>query len=102
MNPWDEILARIETKINRHSFYTWFKPTTFVAEDVKAITVRVPNPMFKDWLTRHYSGIISEAMREVKKAHLTVAFVGDTPPDSTIALSPDEAAVFESATPPLT
>ncbi len=27
MNLWDEILARIETKVNRHSFYTWFRPT---------------------------------------------------------------------------
>ena len=33
MNLWDEILARIETKVNRHSFYTWFRPTTFVSED---------------------------------------------------------------------
>ena len=33
MNLWDEILARIETKVNRHSFYTWFRPTTFVADD---------------------------------------------------------------------
>ena len=33
MNLWDEILARVETKVNRHSFYTWFKPTSFVAED---------------------------------------------------------------------
>ena len=32
MNLWDEILARIETKVNRHSFYTWFRPTTFVAK----------------------------------------------------------------------
>ena len=31
MNLWDEILARIETKVNRHSFYTWFRPTTFVS-----------------------------------------------------------------------
>ena len=31
MNLWEEILARVETKVNRHSFYTWFKPTTFVA-----------------------------------------------------------------------
>ena len=29
---WDQILARIETKVNRHSFYTWFKPTAFVAD----------------------------------------------------------------------
>ena len=26
-NIWDAVLARIETKVNRHSFYTWFKPT---------------------------------------------------------------------------
>ena len=25
---WDQILTRIETKVNRHSFYTWFKPTS--------------------------------------------------------------------------
>ena len=42
MNLWDEILARVETKVNRHSFYTWFKPTSFVAEDPDAVTVRVP------------------------------------------------------------
>ena len=27
---WDQILSRIETKVNRHSFYTWFKPTSLV------------------------------------------------------------------------
>ena len=31
-NIWDQVLARIETKVNRHSFYTWFKPTAFVAD----------------------------------------------------------------------
>ena len=31
-NVWDEVLGRIETKVNRHSFYTWFKPTSFMAE----------------------------------------------------------------------
>ena len=31
-NLWDRTLARIETKVNRHSFYTWFKPTAFIAD----------------------------------------------------------------------
>ena len=39
MNLWDEILARIETKVNRHSFYTWFRPTTFVGADRVSVTV---------------------------------------------------------------
>src|SRR6201995_1975525 len=38
MNLWDEILARIESKVNRHSFYTWFRPTPFVADDRSALT----------------------------------------------------------------
>ena len=59
MNLWDQILSRVETKVNRHSFYTWFKPTSFVSEDPVAMTVRVPNCSFKDWLTKHYSGVIS-------------------------------------------
>ena len=67
MNLWDQILARVETKVNRHSFYTWFKPTSFVAEDGAAITVRVPNGLFKDWLTKHYSGVISEAHERGRK-----------------------------------
>ena len=32
-NIWDQVLARIETKVNRHSYYTWFKPTSFVSDD---------------------------------------------------------------------
>ena len=70
MNLWDQILSRVETKVNRHSFYTWFKPTSFVGEDGAAITVRVPNGLFKDWLTKHYSGVISEALGEVRKGGL--------------------------------
>src|SRR5262245_15707161 len=48
MNLWDQILARIETKMNRHTFYTWFRPTSFVAEDRSSITVRVPDSSFQE------------------------------------------------------
>jgi chromosomal replication initiator protein len=101
MNLWNQVLARIETKVNRHSFYTWFKPTMFVAEDAAAVTVRVPNGLFKDWLTKHYAGVITEAMSEIKKAHLAVNFVAESATDSpSIALAPEEAAVIETVTPP--
>jgi len=97
MNLWDQILARIETKVNRHSFYTWFKPTTFVAEDRASVTVRVPNEVFKDWLTKHYSGVIGEAMSELNKPALAVNFVADSASDGgTIPLSANEAAVLDS------
>jgi chromosomal replication initiator protein len=100
MNLWDQILSRVETKVNRHSFYTWFKPTSFVGEDAAAITVRVPNGLFKDWLTKHYSGVISEALGEVRKGSLAVNFVADPPTDpAAVSLGPDEAATVDPAVP---
>jgi len=101
MNIWDEVLARVETKVNRHSFYTWFRPTTFVADDRSSVTVRVPNSLFKDWLTKHYSGVISEALNEVRRPNLTVNFVADEQTDIVpIQLGSEEAAAFDSVAPP--
>ena len=76
-NIWDQVLARIETKVNRHSFYTWFKPTAFLAEREGAVRVRVPNALFRDWLTKHYAAVIEEALAEVQRPGLPVAFVTD-------------------------
>jgi len=74
---WDQILSRVETKVNRHSFYTWFKPTSLVADGGQSITVRVPNPLFKDWLTKHYSVVLSEALTEVRRSGATLVFVAE-------------------------
>ena len=100
MNLWDEILSRVETKVNRHSFYTWFRPTTFISDDRASVTVRVPNVAFKDWLTKHYAGVISEATAELKRPNLLVQFISDTLTDVVvIPLGTDEAAVLESRPP---
>jgi chromosomal replication initiator protein len=74
-NIWDEILSRVQAKVNRHSFYTWFKPTSFIADDGRRVTVRVPNALFKDWITKHYSGVIAEALDEVQRTDALVSFV---------------------------
>jgi len=99
MNLWEQVLGRVETKVNRHSFYTWFKPTSYASDDGSFLTVRVPNGLFKDWLTKHYSGVISEAMVEIRRPHLVVQFVADSQTDGPIALSPDETVVL--ASPPI-
>jgi chromosomal replication initiator protein len=79
-NIWDQVLARIETKVNRHSFYTWFKPTSFVADQDGAIRVRVPNALFRDWLTKHYAAVIEEALADVQRAGSPINFVTDDTP----------------------
>ena len=74
-NIWDEILSRIQTKVNRLSYETWFKPTTFVADDGGSVTVRVPNLLFRDWIAKHYSGVIAAALEEVHRSDSRVSFI---------------------------
>jgi chromosomal replication initiator protein len=74
-NIWDRVLSRIEAKVNRHSFYTWFKPTAFVSDETGSIRVRVPNALFSDWLTKHYAAVLAEALGEVERPGSQVLFV---------------------------
>ena len=77
---WDQVLARIETKVNQHIFSTWFKPTTFVADEGSQLRIRVPNALFSNWLNKHYSFVIEEALIEVNRKGATVAFVTEDAP----------------------
>ena len=98
---WDQVLARIETKVNNHSFDTWFKPTSFIADGGSAITVRVPNPLFRDWLTKHYSVVLSEALAEVRRPGTSVLFVSDDiAQDGPSEPPPAESALESSSTAP--
>ncbi len=74
---WDEVLGRIETKVNRYSYFTWFKPTTLVADNGPSLTIRVADPMAIDWLTKHYGGVIDEALAEVGRKGTKLEFLPD-------------------------
>jgi chromosomal replication initiator protein len=72
---WEGALARIETKVNRHSFYTWFKPTSIVRDDQGTLLLRVPNSLVREWLTKHYAGVLSEAFAEVGRPDVAFEFL---------------------------
>ncbi len=101
-NVWDAVLARVETKVNRHSYYTWFKPSSFIGESGDLVRVRVPNPVFRDWLTKHYAGLINEALSELDRPMVKIEFLADTPSgalpaaaEAAPAIPPEEAAQAE-------
>jgi chromosomal replication initiator protein len=74
MNLWEEILQKIEAKVNRHSFNTWFRPTRLLAERGQSVSVLVPNAHFRDWLNKHYSGVILESLDELHRPDIDVVF----------------------------
>jgi chromosomal replication initiator protein len=96
-NIWDQVLSRIETKVNRHSFYTWFKPTSFVADEGGALRIKVPNPLFRDWLTKHYAAVLAEALTEVERRGTAVAFVTEDEPVAPAAAAPPAPAAEPEA-----
>ncbi len=83
MTVWDEVLAKVEAKINRHSFATWFRPTSLRDFDGHNIVVRVPNSQFRDWLTRNYLGVIEESLHELGRSDSVIAF--DCEPETSTA-----------------
>jgi len=71
---WDEVLTKVEGKVNRHSFATWFRSTTFQQLDGTRLVVSVPNAQFKEWLAKNYLGVIGESLAEIGRGELQVVF----------------------------
>jgi len=76
-NIWDRVLGKIETRVNAHSFKTWFRPTRLVSEDDASLRVRVPNSWFAEWLQTNYLPVIQDVLKEIERPGLSIEFVHD-------------------------
>ena len=74
---WDAVLGRIETKVKRHTYLSWFEQTSLLEDQGESIAVRVADPEAAHWINRHYSGVIEEALVEVGRKGAGVRFVSD-------------------------
>ena len=74
---WDQVLSRIEGHVGKHSFSTWFKPTSLLTDAGNSLSIRVPNLLFVEWLPKHYSVVLAEALREVGRGDVKLVFVPD-------------------------
>ena len=92
MSIWDQVLSRIEDQVGKHSFSTWFKPTSLLIDGGSSLSIRVPNLLFVEWLPKHYSVVLAEALREVGRADVKLVFV----PDKAAATSENRAAAYSS------
>ena len=79
LTVWDQVLSRIEDQVGKHSFSTWFKPTSLLTDGGQSLSIRVPNLLFVEWLPKHYSVVLAEAMREVGRPDVKLVFVPDGP-----------------------
>ena len=72
---WDEVLGRIETKVNNYSFHTWFRNTALVRDGGSSLVIQVVDPMAVEWMNKHYTGVIAEALAEIGRPGVGFSFV---------------------------
>jgi chromosomal replication initiator protein len=64
-NKWLQITQILKDEVDKKSFETWFEPTVFIGEEGDNLYIKVPNSYFKDWLSFHYSKLISACSKEI-------------------------------------
>jgi chromosomal replication initiator protein len=74
INPWMQILAALEKKVNRQSFETWLKPTRFSHIAGRTLYVRIPTEQFQH-IGDKYSDLVQEAIDLLKLELDDVVFV---------------------------
>ena len=74
INPWMQILAALEKKVNRQSFETWLKPTRFSHIVGRTLYVRIPTEEFQH-IGDKYSDLVQEAIDLLKLSLDDVVFV---------------------------
>jgi len=71
------ILTAISKRVNHHSFNTWFKPITLATRENSTIFLKVPNEIFRDWITSNYFEVIEESLTELDMDDCQVSFLID-------------------------
>ncbi|PYZ91801.1 chromosomal replication initiator protein DnaA [Salipaludibacillus keqinensis] len=93
---WEQALTKIEEKVSKPSYDTWFKFTKAdsIDQSSNTITVIAPNEFARDWLENRYFGIITETLNELTGAELEARFILPQEDKS------DELELFEKAKQP--
>lgn len=74
---WQEALGRIQLKVSKANFITWFKNTWIYSfeEEKKKITIATPNSFSKEWLEHKYAKTILEVLKELNKDIKRIDFI---------------------------
>ncbi len=77
MNLWNQVLVRLESRIDRNEYKTWFEPTSLLADKGGTLDVRVPDDRYVDEISSRYSREIRSILSELSSERTKVHFVAD-------------------------
>ena len=97
INPWLQIQKLVESRIDKNSYETWFSPTVYIGKESESLYVKVPNSYFKDWLSFHYSSLISTCSLELFNKVYDIKYIFEDASSSFIRRSPEERRTEKGA-----
>src|SRR6266478_4197740 len=62
---WREIASRIRPHLSTDAFQRWFAAIELVEADEAALTLRVPNSIYRFWIESNYLNVVESAARSV-------------------------------------
>ena len=101
---WKEALEYIEEKVPRQVYDTWFTPTRLDRIENSTAHIGVPNKFFGEWLQKHYSPLLTEAVSTARGGgDVSVIFVVmQTPSTLGPQANTTDTTVVRSVEPPKT
>ncbi|MCX5694326.1 MAG: chromosomal replication initiator protein DnaA [Candidatus Omnitrophica bacterium] len=60
---WEEAIIDFKTKLGDTVFATWIAPLNFSIQNEHEITLEAPDQFFKEWVEKHYWGLIQETLK---------------------------------------
>jgi len=65
------VLTRIELKVNRHTFYTWWSDSVLLEDQGAVLVVRVKNgerdhELAAHWIQKHFARELAESLAAVR------------------------------------
>jgi chromosomal replication initiator protein len=64
-NPWDRVKSRLASRISAQDFQNWVSRSLFDRIDGRALRVRVPDQVTKEWMEQEYADEIRLALHEL-------------------------------------
>ena len=70
---WNDILAVVETRLNKHIFDSWFRPIQFegIDEENRTLILRTGD-VTKDWVSMYYTGLLEQIINDRGMSGYTV------------------------------
>jgi chromosomal replication initiator protein len=95
---WAKLMKAVRGRVPEGNFQTWFAPLKPQGIEGHRLTVVVPNPLFKEWILKHYEGLFEEVGADLGLPDLRVELITAEPGD--LVLSPPPAPKGKGAAGP--